>query len=383
MATLTTPMRGTGQDHHLLAQSAADDALVSSMVRDFSVLIERARRYVAVTANEAVTRVYWEIGSRVGREILQGTRADYGGRIIANLGRALEARYGRGFGETNIRRMVQYAQAFPDREAVSPLWRQLSWTCFKLVLPLKDPLEREFYLSMCVAQRWTSRQLADKMKSRLFERTALSKQPEDMIRRELAALRARGEITPSLVLQDPYLLGFLDLSERYSERELESAILADIERFMLELGSDFAFVARQKRIPLDGQDYYLDLLLHHRSMRRLVAVELKVGDFKPGDSGQLELYLRWLDRHERKPGEGPPLGIILCAGKNREAVEYLNLGARGIHVAEYLTDVPPREILKERLHRAIEDARARLAADAEDEDIDPDVECGPPDDKAE
>jgi predicted nuclease of restriction endonuclease-like (RecB) superfamily len=183
---------------------------------------------------------------------------------------------------------------------------------------------------------------------------------EKLIRQELAALREKGEVTPALVFQDPYMLDFLQLTDTYSEKDLESAILREIERFLLELGAGFAFVERQKRITLDGDDYYVDLLFFHRRMHRLVAIELKIGDFKPADSGQMELYLRWLDRHERQPSEQAPLGIILCAGKKRETVEYLDLDARGIHVAEYLTDLPPREVLEQRLHRAIEAARNRL-----------------------
>ncbi len=194
----------------------------------------------------------------------------------------------------------------------------------------------------------------------LYERTALSKKPEDLIRKELATLRERDQLTPALVFRDPYMLDFLELADTYSEKDLESAILREIEHFLLELGAGFSFVERQKRIILDGDDYYVDLLFFHRRMRRLVAIELKIGDFKPADSGQMELYLRWLDRHDRQPGEAPPLGIILCAGKKRETVEYLDLDTRGIHVAEYLTDLPPREFLEERLHRAIEAARSRL-----------------------
>jgi predicted nuclease of restriction endonuclease-like (RecB) superfamily len=194
----------------------------------------------------------------------------------------------------------------------------------------------------------------------LYERTALSKKPEDLIRQELAALREKGEVSPALVFQDPYMLDFLQLADTYSEKDLESAILREIERFLLELGAGFAFVERQKRITLDGDDYYVDLLFFHRRMRRLIAIELKIGDFKPADSGQVELYLRWLDQHERQSSEEAPLGIILCAGKKRETVEYLDLDARGIHVAEYLTELPPREVLEERLRRAIEAARNRL-----------------------
>lgn len=160
------------------------------------------------------------------------------------------------------------------------------------------------------------------------------------------------------------MLDFLELADTYSEKDLESAILREIERFLLELGAGFAFVERQKRIRVDGDDYYLDLLFFHRRMQRLVAIELKIGDFKPSDSGQIELYLRWLDRHERQPSEQSPVGIILCAGKKRETVEYLDLDARGIHVAEYLTELPPREVLQDRLHRAVEAARNRLVLGA-------------------
>jgi predicted nuclease of restriction endonuclease-like (RecB) superfamily len=236
----------------------------------------------------------------------------------------------------------------------------LSWSHFKQLIYIPDDLKRNFYAEMCRIEAWSTRVLAQKVAGLLYERTALSKKPEALIRHELAALREKGEISPALVLQDPYMLEFLQLADTYSEKDLESAILREIERFLLELGAGFAFVERQKRITLDGDDYYIDLLFFHRRMRRLVAIELKIGDFRPADSGQVELYLRWLDRHERQPSEEAPLGIILCAGKKRETVEYLDLDARGIHVAEYLTELPPREVLEERLRRAIEAARNQL-----------------------
>lgn len=235
---------------------------------------------------------------------------------------------------------------------------------FKLLIPLKDSLRREFYAEMCRVEGWSTRALAQKIDGMLFERTGLSKKPEALIRKELSALREKGELTPALVFRDPYMLDFLELADTYSEKDLEAAILREIERFLLELGAGFAFVERQKRITLDGDDYYLDLLFFHRRMQRLVAIELKIGDFKPAASGQMELYLRWLDRHERQPSEQAPLGIILCAGKKRETVEYMDLDARGIHVAEYLTALPPREVLENRLHRAIEAARNRLVLGA-------------------
>lgn len=230
--------------------------------------------------------------------------------------------------------MVQFAEVFPNAEIVAALLRQLGWTHFTLLIPIKDALKRDFYAEMCRIERWSTRELRRKIDGMLYERTALSKKPEELIRKELAALREKDELTPALVFRDTYMLDFLGLADTYSENDLESAILREIEHFLLELGAGFAFVERQKRITLDGDDYYVDLLFFHRRMRRLIAIELKIGDFKPADSGQMELYLRWLDRHERQSGEAPPLGIILCAGKKRETVEYLDLDTRGTMLGE-------------------------------------------------
>jgi predicted nuclease of restriction endonuclease-like (RecB) superfamily len=213
---------------------------------------------------------------------------------------------------------------------------------------------------MCRIECWSTRALQQKIDGLLYERTALSKKPEKLIQQELTALREGGELTPDFVFQDPYLLDFLGLRDTFSESDLESALLREIERFLLELGSGFAFVERQKRITLDGDDYYVDLLFYHRRLRRLVVIELKIGDFKPVDAGQVELYLRWLDRHDRQSGEEAPMAIILCAGKKRETVEYLDLGRSGIHVAEYLTELPPREVLRQRFQAALAAARARV-----------------------
>lgn len=337
---------------------------VSALVRDLGAMIDAARKQVAGAANAALTTLYWQLGHRVRTEVLEEQRAEYGAQIVAAVGRQLETLYGRGFGEKNLRRMVQFATVFPDAETVAALRRQLSWAHFKLLIPLKDSLKREFYAEMCRVEGWSTRTLVQKMDGMLFERTALSRKPEALIRKELSALRGKGELSPTLVFRDPYMLDFLELADTYSEKDLESAILREIERFLLELGAGFTFAERQKRITLDGDDYYLDLLFFHRRMQRLVAIELKIGDFKPADAGQMELYLRWLDRHERQSSEQAPLGIILCAGKKRETVEYLDLDTRGIHVAEYLTELPPREVLEERLHRAIEAARNRLVLGA-------------------
>jgi len=167
-------------------------------------------------------------------------------------------------------------------------------------------------------------------------------------------------MTPDLVFRDPYFLDFLGLKDRYLEKDLEDAILREMEQFLLELGVGFSFVARQKRISVDSDDYYLDLLFFHRGLRRLVAIELKIGDFRPAYKGQMELYLRWLEKNEMKPGEDTPIGLILCAGKKRETVELLELEKSGIRVAEYLTELPSKDVLKARLHRVIQAARDRL-----------------------
>lgn len=345
------------------ALAKADEGLdVSSLTADLGRMIEAARGSAAQAVNAALTALYWSVGERIRTEVLRGKRAAYGEGIVAAVGRQLQARYGRGFGAKNLHRMVQFAETFPDAEIVAALRRQLSWAHFRLLIPVEDELARRFYTEMCRVEGWSSRALAEKIRTMLYERTALSKKPADLIARELDALRASDDLSPSLVLRDPYVLDFLDLRDTYSERDLESALLREIERFLLELGGGFAFVERQKRIVLDGDDYYIDLLFFHRRLRRLVAIELKIGEFKPADSGQLELYLRWLDRHERQPHEDAPIGILLCAGKKRETVEILDLDARGIHVAEYITELPPRDVLEAKLHEAIAAARDRLAA---------------------
>ena len=283
------------------------------------------------------------------------------------LSATLRIEFGGGFAEKNLRRMVQFAEVFPDRDIVVSLLRQLTWTHFIALIPLKDPLQRDYYAEMCRIENWSTRHLRERIDSMLYERSALSKKPEKLIEQELKDLRDDDQLTPDMVFRDPYFLDFLGLKDTYSEKDLENALLREIESFLLELGTGFAFVERQKRITLDGDDYYIDLLFYHRRLRRLVVIELKIGDFKPADIGQVELYLRWLDRHERQEGEEKPLGLILCAGKKQETVEVLELEPRGIHVAEYLTELPPRELLQARLHEALVRARQRLDQQKMDE----------------
>ncbi|MEJ7810695.1 MAG: PDDEXK nuclease domain-containing protein [Gemmatimonadaceae bacterium] len=342
-----------------------------ALAADVREMIESARQQTAVAVNAALTTLYWQIGTRIRRDILAEQRAEYGAEIVSTLSRQLVPEFGRGFGARNLFRMVRFSEVFPDWEIVSALRTQLGWTHFRQIIPFDDPLKRDFYAEMCRVERWSTRTLQQKLDSMLYERTALSRKPEQLIRQELDALRAEDKLTPDLIFQDPYILDFLGLKDTYSEKDLESALLREVERFLLELGAGFAFVERQKRFTIDGDDYYIDLLFYNRRLRRLVVIELKLREFKPADTGQVELYLRWLDRHERQPGEEAPVAIILCAGAKRGTVEYLDLGRSGIHVAEYLTELPPRELLRERFLHALAMARERLArrdASAEAED---------------
>jgi predicted nuclease of restriction endonuclease-like (RecB) superfamily len=330
------------------------------LLGDIRRLIETGRAELATTVNSALTLLYWRIGQRIRTEVLKGERADYGERIVSTLAAQLEADYGRGFSAKNLRHMLRFAEAYPDREIVSTLSRQLAWSHFLQLIYLKDPLKRDFYAQMCGQERWSVRRLRERMDTLLFERTALSRQSGELLAAELESLRQTGDLSPALVLKDPYVLDFLGLQDRYLEKDLEDAILRELELFLLELGAGFTFVARQKRIQIDDEDFYIDLLFYNRRLKRLVAIDLKLGDFKAADKGQMELYLRWLAKYEQEPGEASPLGVILCSGKKREQIELLELDQSGIHVAEYLTVLPPKEILQQKLHEAVVRSRQRL-----------------------
>lgn len=330
------------------------------LLQDIRRMIEKTRSAVAVTVNVGLTMLYWQIGKRINAEILKGKRAKYGEEIIATLSQELIKEYGQGFNYSALTRMVRFAEVFPDSQIVATLSQQLSWSHFKELLPLEKPLQRDFYAEMCRVERWSVRTLRQKVDSMLYERTALSKKPEKLIRQELDALREDDRVSPDLVFRDPYFLDFLGLKDRYLEKDLEDAILRELEHFILELGAGFSFIARQKRIQVDSDDYYIDLLFYNRRLKRLVAIDLKIGDFKPADKGQMELYLRWLDKYERQKEEDAPVGLILCAGKKHETVELLELEKSSIRVAEYLTELPPRKVLEEKLHNAVEHARNRF-----------------------
>ena len=331
----------------------------SVLLTDLRLLIEQARSRVAQAINSELVLLYWRVGRRINQDVLKGRRAEYGKEIVATVSQQLTEEFGQGFTKSSLTRMCQLAEYFPDVGVVSSLSTQLSWSHFVEILPLKDQLRRDFYAEMSRIERWSVRTLRQKIGGMLYERTALSKKPEQVIEHELQALRATDRLTPDLVFRDPYLLNFLGLAGAYQERDLEAAILHEMEKFLLELGAGFSFVARQKRITVGRDDFYLDLLFYHRGLRRLVAVELKLEKLKPAHKGQMELYLRWLDKYERQPHEEAPVGLILCQAADTEQVELLRLDESGIRVAEYMTELPSREMLQAKLHQALEIARAR------------------------
>ncbi len=330
------------------------------LLTELRELIISARQQVAQTVNAGLTTLYWQVGNRIRRDVLKEKRAEYGAEILQTVSAKLSVEFGRGFGVKNLQRMVQFSEIFPDESIVAALRRQLGWTHFRELIAIENPLKRDFYVEICRLENWDTRTLNKKIQSMLYERTALSRKPDKLIETELKELREENKLTPDLVFRDPYLLDFLGLKDTYAEKDLETAILREMEAFILELGVGFCFVARQKRMQIDHKDYYLDLLFYHRKLRRLVAVELKSGDFDAGDKGQMELYLGWLKRYECQPEEDEPLGIILCAGKTREHVELLEPGKSGIHIASYWTEALPKAEMERKLHEAVILARARL-----------------------
>ncbi|MDP4844960.1 MAG: PDDEXK nuclease domain-containing protein [Salibacteraceae bacterium] len=323
--------------------------LENALYQDLSKIIEQGKRQVTAQVNSTLTMVYWQVGERINTEILHNERAEYGKEIVATLARQLKFTFGNSFQEKNLRRMMQFAEEFEEFEIVAPLVRQLSWTHFTILIPIKDKAKRLFYAKQAAEESWSKRELIRQIERKAFERKEIA---------QLQLTDTPNELQTSF--KDPYFLDFLGLKEGYLENDLEGAILKELEHFILELGKGFAFVERQKRMTIDSEDFYLDLLFYHRKLKRLVAIELKLGKFKAAHKGQMELYLKWLDKHEKQEGENPPIGLILCAEKSTEQVELLEMGKDGILVAEYWTDLPPKEKLEAKLHQSLIEAKARI-----------------------
>ena len=336
-------------------------ASTQSLIQDLRQIIEQARGQVAATANYAQTMMYWHIGERINREVLGNQRAEYGKQIVSAVSTQLQAEYGKkGFEPRSIWRMMQFAQEFPDEQIVATVSTQLSWSHVIEILPLKDNIQREFYLTLAASEKWKVRQLRKEIDGMLFERTAIASKPAELVKKELSTLRDDNVMSPDLVFKSPYFLEFTGLKGMYSEKSLEDSLIAHLEQFIVELGNGFSFVARQKRMIIDGEDFYLDLLFFHRRLHRLIAIDLKLGRFKAQYKGQMELYLRWLEANEMEPGEETPLGLLLCTEGSEEQIELLQLDKSGIKVAQYMTELPPRDVLMRQIQKSLEAAKARF-----------------------
>jgi predicted nuclease of restriction endonuclease-like (RecB) superfamily len=331
----------------------------NDLYRDISTLIETTRSKTLRKINQTGVLLYWHIGKRINQEILKLGRAAYGENIIDQLSQNLQLKFGPGFSRRIIYRCVQFAKTFDNKKIVEMLASHLKWSHFVKLLNIDAQLKRDFYAEMCRVERWSVRALEAKIDSMLYERTALSKNPEKIIEREIVKLRETDTLKPDFIMQDPVILQFLDQNQINNEADFEQAIVQDIEKFLLSMGSGFTFQERQKIIEIDGDHFKIDLLMYHRRLKSMVVVEIKMGAFKPQDKGQIELYLRWLEKYEMQPGENSPIGIVLCAEKSHERVELLTLDSQGIHVAQFLTELPPKKIFEEQLHRVIMRARER------------------------
>ena len=321
----------------------------SDLFNALSQLIEQSKQQVAVQANSAVTILFWQVGNRINQDILQNKRAEYGKQIVPTVSAQLENKYGRNFTEKNVRRMLRFAEQFIDFQIVVTLSRQLSWSHFVELLPLKTIESKIFYAQNASNNLFGIRELRRQIALKAFERTNIAD-----------AQIIESTHIPFNTFKDPYILDLLGLQNSFLEKDLEDAILHDLETFILELGKGFTFVERQKRMIIDGEDFNLDLLFYHRKLKRLVAIELKLGKFQAKHKGQMELYLKWLDKYEKQEGENTPIGLILCAESSREQIELLEMHKDGIMVAEYWTDLPPKKQFEEKIHLLVAEAKERI-----------------------
>ena len=332
-----------------MAKVKNEISIEQALFKELSQLIEKSQQQVASHANSTLTMLFWHIGNRINGEILKNKRAEYAKRIVSTLSTQLKDRYGKNFELRNLRRMMQFAEQFTDIDAIMPLSARLSWSHLVELLPLKNLEAKLFYAQVAASQTLGIRDLRKQISTKTFERIGIA---------NLQNISDHPAIRNNF--KDPYFLDFLGLQNTYLEKDLEEAILRELEAFILELGKGFAFIERQKRMIIDGEDFHLDLLFYHRNLRRLVAVELKLGKFEAKHKGQMELYLKWLDKYEKQEGELPPVGLILCAESSREQIELLEMHKDGIMVAEYWTELPPKKQLEKKIHSILMEAKERI-----------------------
>lgn len=339
--------------------SHAEAALVAEM----RGLIDSARQRVVDHVATELTQAYWLIGRRILAEMMRSGEPKDGAALLATLSVQLARDYGRSFDARNLLRLVQFAEYFPNESVVAALRQYLGWGHFKQLVAIDNPFRRDFYAEMCRIERWSARELERQIEARLFERTAQAAQPERFIQQEIDAAAEQdrtGQVSAMGALRDPHMLDFLGMEDPHLDNGLEAAILREMEQFLLRLGAGFTLVARQKRVQVDQTDHYIDLVLYNRKLRRLVAIDLRLGGLHARYKSRMELYLRWLAKYEQEPGEASPLGITWCTGKTREHIEVLELDRHGVHRAEYLKVLPPRAELEAHLHQSVQLARERM-----------------------
>ncbi len=336
---------------------------------DVCGIINQARSRIATYVNTEVCLTNWYVGKRIKEDVLYFQRAEYGKQVIKNLSARLTAIYGNGWGDKNLRHCLRAAETFTEEEIVYAASRQFTWTHIRTLMYIKDELARSFYMEMCYLEHWDTRTLNKKIDSQLYERTAISRKPDEVIRKELDTVKATNQLVPDMVFRSSYFLDMLGLPDIFSEKDLESAILSQIQLFIRELGTDFAFLDRQRRITVDAVDYYIDLLFYHRGLKRTIAIDLKLGKFKPEYEGQMMLYLRYLNKNDRREGEESPIGLILCSEGNTEHIEYLMLDEDSpIKVAQYYTKLPDKKLLSEKLQKAIAIAKEHYVEESKNKE---------------
>lgn len=311
---------------------------------EIAQLIATAKQRAVQAVNTTLIELYWQIGERISRRI---AASEWGDGVVEQLARYLaQTQPGlRGFTRANLFRMRQFYEAYPDWEFVSPLVRQLPWTHHLIILnQSKRPEERAFYLRLAVQEKWSKRQLERQFKAALFERTVLSPA-------KVSPLVTQIHPEAASVFRDSYLVEFLELPDSHAEADLHRGLLARLKEFLIELGRDFCFVGSEYPVQVGGRDFALDLLFFHRGLNCLVAIELKVGRFEPEYLGKLNFYLEALDRNAKKLHENPAIGVLLCASKDDEVVEYaLSRSTSPALIAEYQTQLPDKALLQAKLH---------------------------------
>jgi predicted nuclease of restriction endonuclease-like (RecB) superfamily len=373
--------------------ASPDPAGYAAVHGDIVALLEAARRAAARSVNALMTSSYWEIGRRIVEFEQSGKeRADYGETLLARLATDLNARFGRGFSRQNLQQMRQFYLAWPTvkicqtlsgKSAAPQISQTLSaeplvqtsidlsrlaqafplpWSAYVRLLSVRNEHARAFYETEALRCGWSVRQLDRQINSQFYERIALSRNKATMLEKAEAA-EPGDAITPEQALKDPFVLEFLNLKDEYSESELEEALIQHLADFLLELGDDFAFLGRQRRLRLDDSWFRIDLLFFHRSLKCLLVIDLKVGKFSYADAGQMHMYLNYARQHWMKPGENPPIGLILCSSQGSNEAHYTLEGlSNKVLTAEYRTALPDEKRLAEELDRTRRELEARRIA---------------------